>query len=503
MKNPHDPSHGCPIALASTARGRWPGPQRLLLGFVLLAGTPTVWAAPAARSAPAAQPHPRPSAQPFAPLPEGDPLAALWNDPHFQRRLLGDFAFRPSTEPALTVEEQRRWREEVVPLLRDNPTNAIPALRKAIRPDGSAVFDFTLGVIYFQQGDLTNAITLFETAVAKYPDYQRAWKQLGMARVRSGDYAAAIVPLGRALELGGMDAGLLGMLGFAHLNAGRPVAAAAALQQALLLRPDDFNLQLQLLQAWVASAQYDPALRLLGELIEQHPERANLWRLKASVLIQRNQLEDALVAYEMLRRTGGATAEDLFALGDLQVTTGAPELAVASYREAMEQAPEPGAERALRAAEVMVAQGRTAEATALVQAVRERAGRLPRDLQGRLNRLEAKLALAAGDLDRALQQLEAWLATDPLDGEALLLAGDGYARKGDRERAEFRYQAAEQLDEVAPDALVKHAQLLVRHREYRRAAELLQRAQKLKPREAVQRYLEQVLKLAAESGVSS
>ena len=58
------------------------------------------------------------------------------------------------------------------------------------------------------------------------------------------------------------------------------------------------------------------------------------------------------------------------------------------------------------------------------------------------------------------------------------------------------FDAAGKLVGFEADAFVKHAQLLVQSKKYARAAELLHKAQKAKPRDNVQRYLEKVEQLA-------
>ena len=50
--------------------------------------------------------------------------------------------------------------------------------------------------------------------------------------------------------------------------------------------------------------------------------------------------------------------------------------------------------------------------------------------------------MATGEGEKAIKTLEQIIEKDPLDGEALLLAGDYYAKNDQREKAEFRYQTA-------------------------------------------------------------
>jgi len=134
----------------------------------------------------------------------------------------------------MSPEEQVTYREKVVPLLREDPKKAAEVLQGLVKPNATAVFDFTLGNVYFQTEDLTNAIKHFESALNKFPDYRRAQKNLAFALVRNGQYAASIKPLARTVVLGGGDGKVFGLLGFAYMNQGRPASAEAAYTQALV-----------------------------------------------------------------------------------------------------------------------------------------------------------------------------------------------------------------------------------------------------------------------------
>ena len=85
---------------------------------------------------------------------------------------------------------------------------------------------------------------------------------------------------------------------------------------------------------------------------------------------------------------------------------------------------------------------------------------------------------------------------DPLDGEALLLLGQHCTRENQPDRAIFYYERAESLEAVEATARTRHAQVLVGMGRFTDAIPLLRRAQEIKPREDVARYLEQVERLA-------
>lgn len=103
---------------------------------------------------------------------------------------------------------------------------------------------------------------------------------------------------------------------------------------------------------------------------------------------------------------------------------------------------------------------------------------------------------AGGGGEETAAVLEEILKLDPLDGEALLLLGQHYGRNNQQEKALLYYERAAGLDEYEVRAKVRQAQLLVQMGRYGDALPLLRRAQELKPREDIARYLEQVERIS-------
>ncbi len=432
----------------------------------------------------------------FAPVPADHPLAGVWNDPDFARRLAGSYGFLSEAEPRLNVEEQVVFRDRIVPLLREDPAKAIPELQAAQKSGASAVFDFTLGTVYFQTEDFTNAVKQYELALAKFPDYRRAQRNLALALMRSGRIAEAIRPLTRTIELGGADGKIYGLLGFAHLSEGRLISAEAAYKQAMVFEPDNLDYLLGLVKSYLGSNNLDAAVALLDELIQMHPEKENLWALQANVFVQQEQPARAIVNLEVLRKLDLADAANLALLGDLYLSEEHRDLALDAYTASIEKDGGKTPARSLRAAEILVSRGAHAQARILVERIRSAATPFGDD-ELRLLKVEARVALADGRGEDGIRILESLVERNPLDGEALLLAGDYLARNGQAEKAAFRYDAAAKITGFEPDALLKQAQLKVSDQKYSEAVELLRRAQKLKPRDNVARYLEKVEQAAA------
>ncbi len=435
------------------------------------------------------------------PPPDERPLAAIWNDPDFARRFFG---YEASVEPRLSLEEQTLYRSlDERRLFTENPSQAAAELAGKITPSSSALLDFSVASLLLGEGDTTNAVRHYEVAVAKFPRFMRAHRSLGMLLAREGRYAEASPHLTKAIELGGAEAVTYGLLGFCHLNLGNHVSAEAAYKNAVLHDPANLDWKLGLIKSFIEVGQYRPATELLDELIQSHPDKANLWVVQANVYLQQEQPLQAAVNLEAVRRLGQATAQDLALLGDLYMAQESTALALSAYRESMEKDDGSRSGRALRTAEILVTRGAFQEALALFENIRATYGAtLGEEDLAKLRRFEARAALGLGDGERAIAMLEEIIRSNPMDAEALMLAGDYYARHDQREKADFRYQTAANVEAFRADAWVKQAELRVQARDYAEAAELLRKAQKLRPRDHIQRYLEKV-ELAAARGVRS
>lgn len=433
----------------------------------------------------------------FAPLPADHQLASIWNDPDFTRRLVGGYGFLSEAEPKLSGEELQFYTNKIVPLLQgDRRKEAIPLLEARVKlPGANAQFDYLLGTIQFENEDLTNAVMNFENALAKAKDFRRAQKSLGLALARSDRFEEAIKPLVRTIALGGGDSAVYGVLGFCYLNQNRYASAEGAYKQALVFEPDKKEFRMALVRCAVGSGNFDYALALLDELLQQYPEQENLWTLQSNIYIKKEQPAKAVLGFEMVRRLGKASADNLFLLGDLYMAQEARDLALTVYLEAIDKDGGQKPAKALRPAQILVSRNAWDEAQKIFARIRS-AGALGGPEELKLLKLEAKVAMATSEGEKAIQTLEEIVTKNPLDGEALLLAGDYYARNAQPEKAQFKFDTASKLEGFEADAFLKSAQLLVQSQKYLLAVEMLRKAQKAKPRDNVQRYLEKVEQLA-------
>lgn len=426
---------------------------------------------------------------------------SLWADPRFQDEFVGTFGVNSEIEPQISPVEYETL-EKLRPLLdlenEEEERQAVEMLEEITATDPhSAVFDFYLGNVHFQQDRLEAAIPAYERAIDGFPSFRRAHKNLGLIHVRRGDCALAVPPLTRVVELGGNDGLLYGLLGQCYNQLEQYISAESAFRSAMLLQPDRLHWKLGLTQAILRQEKYAEALALSRQLIDDDPDRADYWMLQANAFIGLGRALDAAANYEIVRRMGKATRQSLYTLGDVYVNENLWDLAADAYVEAFRADPDQDLARPLRSVEVLAQRNALEQARQLLLAARTQfADRLDEDQQKRMLKLEARIAVADEAGGDAVAVLEEIVALDPLDGEALVLLGQHYERNDDRERAIFYYERAMSIDDYEADASLRKAQVLVAEARFAEALPLLKRAQEIEPRDNVARYLEQVERIA-------
>ncbi len=448
-------------------------------------------------------------------------LARIWADPEFKKHFLGTYGINAEIEPRLGPE-QRELLEQVYPLLASDPAEAVRRLQDAVatpaeqaadsgkdkkksrrrrssgaaestNPADTALFEFILGNIAFQKDDAAEAMKRYQNAVTKFPNFRRAYKNLGLTQVRAGETDQAIKSFTRMIELGGGDAVSYGLLGYAYSSKADYLAAEAAYRNALLLDPQNNEWRLGLARSVNKQEKYEEAVALLRVLIERNPERHEFWLLQANAYIGMKQPLRAAENLEVVYKMDKATPDTMNLLGDIYVNEGRPDLAQASYARAIDLDPLQPSGRALRSTEALAARGANDEAHALSLKVRETFGdRMTDDERRRLLKLDARIASARGDDEQSAEVLEQIVALDPLDGDALILLGQHHARLGEPEKAAVYLERAANIEKFEGPAKMRLGQLLVAQGKYGDALPLLRRAQEIKPQEEVARYIDQV-----------
>jgi tetratricopeptide (TPR) repeat protein len=333
--------------------------------------------------------------------------------------------------------------------------------------------------------------------VAKFPNFRRAWKNLAQIHFRQGHFKASVGAFSKVLQLGGGDGITYGLMGVAHARMSSPIAAESAFRLAMMHDPDTIDWKLGLAESFFKQRRYADAVTLFDKLIELKPERAQLWLAQGEAFARMGKPMKAAENFEVVDQLGASTAGSLFNLADIYANEKLYDLATSAYVRALEKDPTAKVDRVIRAAKFLSMSNAMDEMEALVDGIeRARADSLSKDEKKELLKLRARLAVSRGAGEQEAAVLLEIVKLDPLDGDALILLGQHSARGGDVERAILYYEQAASIEKFEADAKVRHAQLLVRERRYDEALPLLRRAQTIKPRENIARYLEQVERVA-------
>ncbi len=424
----------------------------------------------------------------------------FWKDPEFQRRFTESYLRDSDVEPPMTAREVELM-EEVLLLMDDKEMErAMSRLQSRQGRGSSATIDFTLANMHFQRDELAEAAKEYEVAVDKYPKFRRAWKNLALVQMRLGDYPKAAASFVRVINLGGGDALTYGLLAFAHANAEDHVAAESAYRLAAMMEPERLDWRMGLARSFFKQRRYGEAASLCGALIAQNPGRADLWMLQANAFVGLGETEKAAEDLELVDKLGESTFASRPLPGHTYVNDKRSGRAGGPYPRAVRLDEKGDHSRVLLAANQLAQRSAYEESKRLVEGIEAAyADVMDNAAKKEVLKLRARLALATGAGDEEAAILAEVVKLDPLDGDALILLGQYHARRGETEKAILRYQQAAEIEAFTARAKVTHAQLLAGEGRYNEALPLLRAAVKLDPKDHIQKFLDDVEKVAGRS----
>jgi len=407
-------------------------------------------------------------------------------------------SFLKEREPEMTAEEYALY-ERVVTMISTNVAFALRML-EAMTDDkepSSPAFEFILGNVYYAADQVAEAEKNYRSAVNRYPDFLRAWINLGVLYYTSDRFAEANPCLSKAVVLGDRDPQTFGLLGYCLEKEGNIVSAEMAYMQALSGDPASSDWKEGLLRIYIEGKQYGRAESLVQDLIKERPAESRLWLTHATVMLSQGRKVEAMVLLETATGIGVAGADEILLLGDLYSEKGLAAEAVATYAKSLQRARSRGEEKLIHYARVLTAAGRLQEAEQALAALGDTL-----TPKGRLALLQcrADLRIARKQWPEARAEAEAILAASPLDGTALLTVGRTYAEERDLARAMFAYEAAYRIPESTYRASLELAGIELRNRRYEKSIEYLETALSIQRSEAVEDYLARVRSLLGRGG---
>ena len=269
-----------------------------------------------------------------------------------------------------------------------------------------AVLRLQEAVLALEGGDLAGAERTAMAVVQADHDNPFAWKIVGVARERAGDFMTALQCYEQVVRIGGPVAEeIQADLGRVAFHSGLFVDAEALYRAHLEKFPDDIATANNLANALRDQMRYDDAIAYLSDLLKTHPGEAQLWNTLGTLMVARGDADRAMIFFEEAIRLVPTFGKAIYNLANLQLMTGKLAAATEGLRRALALAGEPTEEAMMRLAlsQALLAAGDLAEGWEAYEARRD-----PHF---------ANAPVFVADVPE-------WRTGDPLTGRRLLLFGE-------------------------------------------------------------------------------
>ncbi len=415
-----------------------------------------------------------------------------------QNRIINaSMSFLKNREPEMTGAEYALY-QKVLAMAKIEPALAMQLLEGMVsgKEQPSAAFELMIGNLHYIDGRMAEAERYFRRAIDHYPDFLRAWSNLGALLYSTEKYEAAADCLAKAVELGDVSPDTLGMLAFSLRRTGQPAAAEMAYLRALSADSKCADWIEGLAGLYVGSGQHARAEPLVRQLLRLQPAEPRHWLQLAGVHLQLGRKAEAVVALESARLLHVTNPELLRQLGDLYVQLQLEDDAVAVYAESMKTDPVIGTKRLLVIAQLYGRQGRLAEAFAVLATI---APDLPMELRAGFFSVRAELHFARQDWAAARRDLEVLLAEQPMNGRGWLSLGRVASAQDDLASARRAFDTAARLPESGYLAHLEMANLAVRDHRHSEGIDHLRQALALEDTPSVRAFLVRIERLVAHN----
>lgn len=418
----------------------------------------------------------------------------------FTARFTASYGVLSEKEPPLNDIEIVMLKK-VAPLLRINKAQAQNFLQSMINSEEkhSASFNYLLGNIYYESEEFLLAETQYKAAIESFPDFQRAWTNLGVLKLRSGDTKSALIAFVRAIELGNTKGQTFGMLGYCHFAEGNYISAEVAYNRAVLAEPDNLDWLEGKAQTYLKAERYVEAIRMQDELISRRPRHAEYWLAQTNAYLGQKDFQRAARNLEIVRSIGGADFRSLCLLGGLYAKLDMLDPAKDAYLEAARYARPSDVSFLIEAAKLLVNKKDLDTARKLVAQIDLSTAEIENDELRDLTVINSELAADQGDTAKAISLLEDAERLDPINGAILIRLARLHSTSGNRDKAYMLLDRAENDPASEYNALITRIKLLIEEERFEESQTYVGRALKLNSNDTVRALYDQIADAAKAS----
>jgi tetratricopeptide (TPR) repeat protein len=410
---------------------------------------------------------------------------SYWKDPAFLKSFNGSYRIEARIEPSVTTEE-RGLLVAVQKLMADGKRDAaLEKLKSSELNEKSPALTFNLANLYFETGDLAEAIKSYEAALKAYPSFRRAHHNLALAYIRESKLPEALGHLTEAIRLGDSEGSTYGLLGYCRLQRGEFASALQAYRLAQVTEPEVAEWSAGVAQCLQNLDQKAEAIALLDEVIRKRPLEASYSVLQANIHLDLGQTDAAVKALELPFRLNLLSPDPMLLLADLHLRAQRPDAAKAALDSAFSSETKPRTPAILRLvttassigdwplAKNLLAKGKTDQPSRAYQLANAR-----------------YLIESEKDPSAGAELLRKLVSEDPTDGQSLLLLAKHLVVSGEADTAELLFERAAADMSTAYEAHIELARLQVAQSRYADALKSIDSAVSLNPSDSLTTYRE-------------
>jgi tetratricopeptide (TPR) repeat protein len=419
-----------------------------------------------------------------------------WKEPEFQKRFLGRYGVDGFTEPLMDVENFNLYEGAMAQMeSKEAVFNYLESGMETLAAGGlevSPALYFVLGSVAYELDRKEEAVEHYIAAIRGHPSFLRAYANLGFTFMELGEQEKALPVLIKAVELGGNESQIHGLIGYIYLQEELYRSALTAYEWAIVFNPRNNAWRQGTLQCLIGLDQWDEAKGVAEEILEFDKDNHGSWSNLANILIKLNRFDDAIVYLNAAVALGDNRFSTWRNMAGLYWNKGIVEGTDRALSEAIGVvATEEELELSLSFAHSLSSNQHHETALSLLDLLKGRANELDLSLDPVIAGLiEVGGLIEAESYPDAEIQLRELSEIEPAHGEIQLLLARVLAVQNRLPEAESAYELAATFPGTEYLALYEHARIKLMANDVQAALELLREAYGIEPSPELSSYID-------------